>query len=692
MTIKQQLYRSFGAIILILLILLFVDIGSIWKASSASTEASNALESKTTIELVRSQIMQNRLNLNNFLLSGDPRDEDKVNKGFTELADIMKQGEAKTTYEFVHTALIQVESTESSWADNFAKPLLAKRHQVDSGDATVSDLQIFYLQKDPASWLTKSSDVLNQANADISNSRTKSEAAASFANKLSFIIVVAGTIFAIGFGLIMAVRTARSITEPLQHLITVAQEIGNSGDLDQNIDIHRNDEIGALATTFNNMVAYLKEMASVSMAVAEGDLAVEVTPRSKRDTLGNAFVRMSHGLQEIVRSTRDSASQVSAGSNQVAGAADESAKVSVQASSAIEEVTSTMHEMSINVQNVVKNTQVQASSVAETSASIDQMVTSIQRVADTAKVLLDIANRSREEVVTGIQTMEKTTDGLNRTNKAIQSSAEIINILGHRADDIGKIIEVIDDLAEQTNLLALNAAIEAARAGEHGLGFAVVADEVRKLAEKSTQSTKEIADLIQSIQREARQAVENMEHSTRIVEEGLSLGNDLGSALHKISDVVTEVYKFSQEIGAATNEQSVGSSQIAKATNRLTEITQEISRPRHGQDARTRSAIGFQLHRTFRRRRTDAQALSQSARHHGSFRHRSRHAFAPSQRRTLETAACISPRIRRTRIRGTPVLGRRNLHGERTPNRWISNRRRNLWRSHRFRPGNRPCA
>jgi methyl-accepting chemotaxis protein len=268
---------------------------------------------------------------------------------------------------------------------------------------------------------------------------------------------------------------------------------------------------------------------------------------------------------------------VSAGSNQVAGAADESAKVSVQASSAIEEVTSTMHEMSINVQNVVKNTQVQASSVAETSASIDQMVTSINRVADTAKVLLDIANRSREEVVNGISTMEKATDGLNRTNHAIQSSAEIINVLGHRADDIGKIIEVIDDLAEQTNLLALNAAIEAARAGEHGLGFAVVADEVRKLAEKSTQSTKEIADLIQSIQREARQAVENMERSTRIVEEGLTLGNDLGSALHKISNVVTEVYKFSQEIGAATSEQSVGSTQIAKATGRLTEITQEIN-------------------------------------------------------------------------------------------------------------------
>jgi methyl-accepting chemotaxis protein len=577
MTIGKRLYLGFGAILIILGLLFFINIGAGYREQTARKDATAALENVRTIESVRYQIMLNRHNMDNFLLSGDPRDEEKVNKGFGDINDLIKRGQSQTTNDSVQKALIQVESTEISWADNFAKPLLAKRHQVDSGDATVSDLQIFYLQKDPASWLTKSSAVLDQTSSDITKSLDETSKSAERASYISFGFTTLGTLVACIVGIFAAIKTAKSISEPLTHLITVAREIGDSGDLDQNIDIHRNDEIGALATTFNNMVAYLKEMANVSMSVAEGDLTVEVVPRSKRDTLGNAFLRMSHGLQELVRTTRDSAGQVSAGSNQVAGAADESAKVSVQASSAIEEVTSTMHEMSINVQNVVKNTQVQASSVAETSASIDQKVTSIQRVADTAKVLLDIANRSREEVVTGIQTMEKATDGLNRTNKAIQSSAEIINILGHRADDIGKIIEVIDDLAEQTNLLALNAAIEAARAGEHGLGFAVVADEVRKLAEKSTQSTKEIADLIQSIQREARQAVENMERSTRIVEEGLSLGNELGTALHKISNVVTEVYKFSQEIGAATNEQSVGSSQIAKATSRLTEITQEIN-------------------------------------------------------------------------------------------------------------------
>jgi len=577
MTIGKKLYVGFGSILGVLVALLLVNVVAGIRESSARKDASTALESVRAIEAVRHQIMLNRLNLNNFLLSGDPRDEEKVTHGLQELTDVMKRGESQAGSDVLRTALIQVEGTEASWADNFAKPLLAKRHQVDSGDATVSDLQIFYLQKDPASWLVKSSAVLDQSSVDITKFQDDSNKSAATVSKFISLLTTLGTLAAVLAGLFVAFYTAKSITEPLTHLITVAREIGDSGDLDQNIDIHRNDEIGALATTFNNMVAYLKEMAGVSMAVAEGDLCVEVVPRSRRDTLGNAFLRMSHGLQELVRTTRESASQVAAGSSQVAGAADESAKVSVQASSAIEEVTSTMHEMSINVQNVVKNTQVQASSVAETSASIDEMVTSINRVADTAKVLLDIANRSRQEVVNGISTMEKATDGLNRTNHAIQSSAEIINVLGHRADDIGKIIEVIDDLAEQTNLLALNAAIEAARAGEHGLGFAVVADEVRKLAEKSTQSTKEIADLIQSIQREARQAVENMERSTRIVEEGLTLGNDLGSALHKISNVVTEVYKFSQEIGAATSEQSVGSTQIAKATGRLTEITQEIN-------------------------------------------------------------------------------------------------------------------
>jgi methyl-accepting chemotaxis protein len=577
MTIGKKLYVNFGAVLAMVLVLFLVNITAVYREHSAKAAASQALQLAEATDRVRFQMMQNRLYLSNYLLSGDTREVDHLNEGVQILVEKLQNTRSMANSEEQRAALDKVQQTEQSWARDFAVPLVEKRKEVDSGNSTVAELQIFYLQKDAASWVKNATEYLDQAdqeNKKVLEDRRKSDETAATA---TVVIALLSTLIALALGVAIAYTTANSITEPLNNLMKVARQIGSAGDLDHEIDIKRTDEIGELARTFAGMVTYLKEMASVSEAIAGGNLTVEIQPRSKNDTLGNGFVRMVEGLRNLVRNVRDASSQVASASSQVAGASDESAKISLQTASAIDEVTSTMHEMSVNVQNMVKSTQVQASSVSETSASIDQMVASIQRVADTAKVLLDISNRSREEVHNGISTMEKATDGLNKINTTIRASGEIIDVLGQRADDIGKIIEVIDDLAEQTNLLALNAAIEAARAGEHGLGFAVVADEVRKLAEKSAQSTKEISELIQSIQKEARKAVENMDQSTGIVNDGLGLGQELNAALRKISNVVTEVYKFAQEIGAATNEQSHGSSQIARATTRLNEITHEIN-------------------------------------------------------------------------------------------------------------------
>lgn len=577
MTIGKKLYLRFGTILAIMLVLLMVNIFTVQRQFTARSAVASTLFDVQNIERVRYKIMENRLALGDYLLSGDRRDEERINKGVSDLQQILHEGEGMAGDAELRGALSQVEDNEHNWANQFAKAMAAKRHQVDAGKASIGELESYYLQQDPQTWINKSNTILDDASRAVRRAQEKSNESSDSATMWSAIVATVGTLLAVLLGGLIAFSTAKSIQEPLHYFIDVTKRIGETGDLDQSIDMHRSDEVGILAENFNKMIVHLKEMASVSAAIAEGELALTVKPRSARDTMATAFARMTRGLRELVRQVRDSASQVAAGAGQMATASDESAKVSVRAASAIDEVTSTMHEMSINVQNVVKNTQVQSSSVAETSASIDEMVTSIQRVADTARLLLEMSHRSREEARTGMSTMDKATQGLNRASQSIQSSSEIIGALGRRADDIGKIVGVIDDLAEQTNLLALNAAIEAARAGEHGLGFAVVAEEVRKLAEKSTQSTKEISELIEGIQKEAREAVENMEQSTTTVEEGLQLNKDLSLALDKISDVVSEVYKYSQEIGAATTEQSNGSAQIAKATNRLTEITHEIN-------------------------------------------------------------------------------------------------------------------
>lgn len=590
MTIRKNLYRNFGSILVIAVVLMIINFYATWREHSASEATQQAMEMAQACELVRNQMMQNRLDLRNFLL-GDTAASSSMSQGISKLRDLIESAKSKATTDEQRSALVALSDAENVWARDFAAPLVEKAKQVSAGNITFAELYTYYLSQDPGSWLHTSTRYIDEAER-ITNQELKARKNDStWTTRVSIGLSLVFLLVAVGVGIFISIRTANNITQPLQQLIAVAQDIGDSGDLEHKIEISREDEVGELARSFSGMVSYLKEMAHTSEAIAGGDLATEVRPRSDRDTLGHAFLRMTEGLRVLVSNVRESASQVAAASGQVANASEGSAKVSVQACSAIDEVTSTMHEMSINVQNMVRNTQMQASSVSETSASIDQMVASIQRVADTSKVLLDISNRSRQEAQSGIATMEKTTDGLNRINSSIQSSAEIIGVLDQRAENIGKIIEVIDDISEQTNLLALNAAIEAARAGEHGLGFAVVADEVRKLAEKSAQSTKEISELIQSIQKEASKAVENMDQSTTIVNEGLTLGTDLREALKRISTVVVEVNKFAQEIGSATTEQSHGSTQIAKATTRLNEITHEINSAVEEQASGTQAVV-----------------------------------------------------------------------------------------------------
>ncbi|HEX3074447.1 MAG TPA: methyl-accepting chemotaxis protein, partial [Ignavibacteriales bacterium] len=177
----------------------------------------------------------------------------------------------------------------------------------------------------------------------------------------------------------------------------------------------------------------------------------------------------------------------------------------------------------------------------------------------------------------GAEKIEETNKGINRIVVSSKDTANIITSLAKKTEQIGEITQVIDDIADQTNLLALNAAIEAARAGEQGRGFAVVADEVRKLAERTTKATKEIADTIKAIQKEAKNADDSMVTATHAVQEGMDLTNEVAVVLNEILTGSEKVSSIVTQVALASEQQATAAEEISKNIEGISSVTQQTS-------------------------------------------------------------------------------------------------------------------
>jgi methyl-accepting chemotaxis protein len=430
-------------------------------------------------------------------------------------------------------------------------------------------------------------DVVSEASRRESRNATRIAYLALFTS-IAIGALIAGTAIAAA---ILASRRLASVPVLISHARQISSGDLAIGDLSSDSAANSEDEIGELDRTFAEMVAYLREMAAHSEAIALGDLAIEISPRSSDDALGNAFVRMRNGLETLVRESRESAAEVASSSGLLAGASERLAKVGESAADRVTQVTSTMHEMAINLHNMVESSRIQSQRVVESTHSIDEMAASGNRVAESASRLLQLCDRSRQETANGTGAMQRTESGLHRIETVNKVSMENSKILEEKTAKISSISAFIEELAEQTNLLALNAAIEAARAGEHGAGFAVLADELTKLASRSAESAHEIADIVVSVQKEVAKSDGQILQSARAVTEGLELATELRQSFANISAAVADVYQHAREIGDATQQQSSGSSQIAQATSHLNQLTQEMSSSIEQQAVATKQVV-----------------------------------------------------------------------------------------------------
>ena len=398
--------------------------------------------------------------------------------------------------------------------------------------------------------------------------------------------------------IIVAALMGMAVTRYIVRRLTVMGDSlrrGAQGDLTARLTIDTHDELGKLGEDYNAMVHKLSEMLG-KVDTSAGDLkgisdnlsdvskqvlsaaqlqADGVSHTSSAMTQINTSVK---GVTEGVDALSQSAAESSSSILQMAASIEEVALNMENLTQSVDEVSASIGEMSISIKEVGSNVVSLLEASTTTASSVMQMDSSIKQVERNAMETAAISDEVRRDAENGKKTVEATIAGINAIRTSSKITFEVIDTLSERANDIGAILSVIDEVAEQTNLLALNAAIIAAQAGEHGKGFAVVADEIKELAERTSSSTREIAQLIKGVQDETRRAVEAINQAESSIAEGEDLSQKSGEALTKILEGVIRSSAQMAEIARATVEQAKGSQIIRDAMEQVSDMVEQIAK------------------------------------------------------------------------------------------------------------------
>lgn len=364
--------------------------------------------------------------------------------------------------------------------------------------------------------------------------------------------------------------TVASVTE----LVACGRRIA-AGDFDQSFAASTKDEIGELSGDLREMTEALRRIAVAAHSVSDGDLTVEVEPRSERDALGHALRRMVLSLRETVGSVASSVRTVSATGESVAHTAEEARRSAHAIHAAMQDVSHASEGGAEASQAMAKACEEQAHAAAEAQATMISLEKCAKDVEDSVLRQLAVVEETDRAATESGQAVRETLARVQALKKECDTSSERVQALGKMGDAIGGIVATISAIADQTNLLALNAAIEAARAGEQGRGFAVVADEVRKLAEQSRGQASEIAELIGRVRNEVSAALQAMDATSQEATRGAELSEMAAASIDQLLADTRKVVAEAKQVARATDEMDRAYMTLVDSHTRVAAVSEE---------------------------------------------------------------------------------------------------------------------
>ncbi len=414
-------------------------------------------------------------------------------------------------------------------------------------------------------------------------------------------IVVGGLVISLVLCWVGAVRLRTSIATPLELLVEGAASMAD-GDLATHVDVRSDDETGVLARAFNAMVESLRglvsqvnentqhvagamgKLSASSSAMREEAQRQEMAVESTAESVGGIISSM-HTVNESVEALSETALETSSAAIEMDSSIAATATHIDELSEIIDTTASSVTEMTSAIREIARSADTLNQSTESTAQALELLSGSVRSVESNARESQSLSDETAQKAEQGVAAVHQTVEGMVEIQDSFKGIDSIIQSLSEKSESIGAVVKVIESVVEQTNLLALNAAIISSQAGEHGRAFSVVAEEVRSLAERTASSTREIAELIDSVQNGVHSAVSAMEQGSTRVDRGVSLSNTAGRILREIGESTQQSRRWAKEIVEATRGQAADIDQVGLAMNQVKDIATQLNRGTHEQDS-----------------------------------------------------------------------------------------------------------